>query len=234
MSVRWVTGFLDGPDRSAVPFWQAVTSSGLSSWRAGRFATLLPADGDAYLRVQVTDSAAAGGHLDLHTDEVRVLAARAQGLGARRVFADGDELVVFRSPAGLPFCVVRWDGERVRPRPAGAAVVDQFCLDVPVAAFEAEADFWSALTGWARQASDLPEFGRLAAAPGMPLRILLQRVGSAVAGMHPDLACDDVDGEVARHVGLGAREVRRTDQWVTLMDPAGREYCVTMRPVSSW
>ena len=232
MSVRWVTGFLDGPDRTAVGFWQSVTSSGLSAWRSDRFATLLPPDGDAYLRVQVIGSSGPGGHLDLHTEDVAGLARRAEGLGARRVFAEGDGLVVLRSPVGLPFCVVRFDGERVRPGPAGVSLVDQFCLDVPVAAFEVEADFWSALTGWAREVSDLAEFGRLARPAGMPLRILLQRVGSEVAGMHPDLACDDVDAEVARHEGLGARVVRRTDQWVTLVDPAGREYCVTSRPVS--
>jgi len=28
---------------------------------------------------------------------------------------------------------------------------------------------------------------------------------------------------------LGAREVRRTPHWVTLLDPVGRAYCVTRR-----
>ena len=46
---------------------------------------------------------------------------------------------------------------------------------------------------------------------------------------HVDLAADDVDAEVERHGVLGAREVRRTPHWVTLLDPAGRAYCVTRR-----
>jgi hypothetical protein len=47
--------------------------------------------------------------------------------------------------------------------------------------------------------------------------------------MHLDLACDDAPAEVTRHVGLGAAVVRVTEQWTTLRDPAGREYCVTGR-----
>jgi len=58
----------------------------------------------------------------------------------------------------------------------------------------------------------------------MPLRLLLQRLGrgddTAVRG-HLDLACDDVEAEVQRHLTLGARVVRRTPIWVTLEDPAG-------------
>jgi hypothetical protein len=144
-------------------------------------------------------------------------------------------LLVVRSPAGLEFCLVPWHGERVRPAavrwPGGqSSLFDQVCLDVPQAQFEAEASFWSGLTGWQRRPSDRPEFESLRRPAGMPLRILLQRVGSARPGMHPDFACDDVPGEVVRHVGSGARVVREVPgEWTTLRDPAGREYCVTAR-----
>ena len=230
MSVRWVTGFLDSPDRSSEGFWQAVTSSRLSARRdGGVFATLLPADGDAYLRVQVVGDGPARAHLDLHTDDVAGLAGRAVALGAVRV-SDAEGLVVLRSPAGLPFCVVAWAGERVRPAPVGGSLVDQMCLDVPVGSFEAEAGFWSALTGWSRRPSGLPEFDFLVRPDGLPLRLLLQRTGGERAGMHLDLACVDVPAEVARHVGLGASVVRRVPgDWTTLRDPSGREYCVTAR-----
>jgi hypothetical protein len=230
VSVRWVTGFLDGPDRSSEAFWSAVTGSVLSARRGGGvFATLLPPDGDPYLRVQVVADPPARCHLDLHTEDVPGLAGRAEALGAARVFADG-ELVVCRSPAGLLFCVVPWAGERVRPGPVGVARVDEMCLDVPVAVFEREAAFWSALTGWPRRATGLPEFDFLVRPGGMPLRLLLQRTGGVAAGMHLDLACADVDAEVARHLGLGAVVVRRVPgDWTTLRDPAGREYCVTAR-----
>jgi hypothetical protein len=235
VTVAWVTGFLDSPAMWAAStevFWRTVTGSGLSARRGadGRFATLLPADGDAYLRVQVVDDPPVRCHLDLHTADVAGLARAAVGAGAVRVFEE-DGLVVCRSPAGLPFCVVRWHGERVRPRPAGLSLVDQMCLDIPVASFEAEAAFWAGLTGWERRPAGLPEFDVLVRPDGMPLRLLLQRTGGDTAGMHLDLACDDVDAEVARHLALGAAVVRRIPgDWTTLRDPSGREYCVTARP----
>jgi hypothetical protein len=75
MAVRWITGFLDSPDRSAESFWLAVTSSGVSARRGpdGAFATLLPAYGDPYLRFQVVGAPPARSHLDLHTGEVDTL-----------------------------------------------------------------------------------------------------------------------------------------------------------------
>ena len=136
---------------------------------------------------------------------------------------------------GVGFCLVRWDGAAIRPEPVRwpggqRSQVDQLCVDIPPAGFEAEATFWQRLTGWARRPSGLPEFDVLERAPGMPLRLLLQRTGPGVARVHLDLACDDVDAEVARHVGLGARVVRRVPgDWTTLADPVGREYCVTGR-----
>ena len=230
--IRWMTGFLDSPSRDAEAFWVAVTgSSGLSPRRGGGvFATLLPVDGDPYLRVQVVADPPARGHLDLHSDDVAGLAARAVSLGAVRVFADGG-LVVCRSPAGLVFCVVPWAGEAVRPAPVGLSLVDQVCLDIPVGVFDGEAGFWCALTAWERRpVAGLPEFDVLVRGAAQPLRLLLQRVGGSVAGMHLDFACADVPAEVARHVALGAEVVRRVPgDWTTLRDPVGRVYCLTSR-----
>jgi hypothetical protein len=221
---------LDTPSRVAEPFWQAVTGSGRSARRGpdGQFATLLPADGDAYLRVQVVGDGPARAHLDLHVGDVAAQAGRAVALGAS-VLRDEGALVLLRSPAGLPFCLVAWHGEAVRPA-GGRSLVDQMCLDVPVAGFDPEADFWAALTGWRRRAGSLPEFDFLERPDGMPLRLLLQRVDAA-PGMHLDLACTDRAAEVARHEQLGAHVVGVYDRWTTLRDPAGRAYCVTDRPV---
>ncbi len=230
MSVRWMTGFLDSPSRVAEPFWQVVTGSSLSPRRGpgGEFATLVPAGGDAYLRVQVVGDGPARAHLDLHVGDVAAQARRAAGLGAV-VARDEGELVVLRSPAGLSFCLVPWAGESVRSG-GGRSVVDQLCLDVPVGEFDAEADFWAALTGWPRRPGSRPEFDFLVRPEGMPLRLLLQRVPGP-AGMHFDLACGDRAAEVAWHESLGARVVAVFDRWTTLRDPAGRAYCVTDRPV---
>jgi predicted enzyme related to lactoylglutathione lyase len=199
------------------------------------FATLLPRAGDACVRVQVVGSSRPGAHVDLHVDQVQEAAGEVVRLGGS-VVRDGGSLVVVRSPAGVVFCLVPWRGESVRPGavtwPGGqTSVVDQVSLDVPVAGFEREAGFWAALTGWQRCPSGSPEFDFLRRPPGLPLRLLLQRVGSPVAGVHVDFACDDVDAEVERHVGLGAVVVRRVPgEWTTLRDPVGREYCVTGRP----
>ncbi len=82
-----------------------------------------------------------------------------------------------------------------------------------------------------------PEFAVLERPAGQPLRLLLQRrapseaVRSATA--HLDMACTDRSVEVARHIGLGARHVRCADRWDTLLDPAGRPYCITDRNPST-
>jgi predicted enzyme related to lactoylglutathione lyase len=232
--VRWVTGFLDSPSREAEPFWEAVTGWRLSPRRAdGQFATLVPQQGDACLRVQVVGDGPPRAHLDLHVDDIAAAAQRVMGLGADAV-ADLGDVLVLRSPAGVVFCLVSWQGERVRPS-GGVSVVDQLCLDIPAAAYEAEVRFWSAVTGWAVRQTDLPDFVYLARPAGMGIRLLLQRTGGGSAGVHVDFACADVDGEVARHVALGASVVRRVpDDWTTLRDPVGREYCVTGRaPLST-
>jgi len=65
--------------------------------------------------------------------------------------------------------------------------------------------------------------------------LVLQQVPEARAGknrMHVDLVTDDIDGEVARVVGLGARRLHEgirsfgETQWVSLADPVGNEFCV--------
>ncbi|MEU4238393.1 VOC family protein [Actinoplanes sp. NPDC026619] len=236
MRVLWVTGFLDSPSREAEPFWLAVTGTTLSGRRGGgAFATLLPADGDACLRVQVIGaSEKPKAHVDLHVADVPAAAGEARALGAAEVFAE-EGLVVLRSPAGVLFCLVAWGGQSERPEPVRwpggqASVVDQLSLDIPARDYDAEMAFWAELTGWERRASDLPGFAFLQGDASLPMRFLLQRIGSGAAGVHLDLACDGVDAEVERHVGLGASVVRRVPgDWTTLRDPLGREYCVTGR-----
>src|SRR6185503_20348412 len=147
-------------------------------------------------------------------------------------------LVVLSSPAGVGFCAVRHDGsgrgEAVRPSPVirddgTRSLVDQVCLDVPADGYERECEFWAALTGWPLRSGSRPEFRYLERPPGMPLRILLQRLHSGSAGLHLDLACDDVDAEAAVHEALGATHVRKTATWTTMRDPAGLPYCLTRR-----
>lgn len=242
MTVRWLTAFLDRPADSVgrvTEFCQKVTGSTLSAWRGEReeFATLLPADGDAYLRVQRVEGGKGGSHLDLHVDDIARTAGHAEELGAAR-HLELDDVTVMRSPADLAFCVVGYDGESVRPAPTAAkdgsrTLVDQLCLDIPPGSYEQECRFWAALTGWEHCEGRLPEFTYLERPAGMPLRLLFQRVDDSVPGQqaraHLDLACDDVEAAAQAHEHLGAQVLARFPFWITMADPAGEPYCLTRR-----
>lgn len=241
--VRWVTAFLDTAHEHAEQtesFWSRVTGYRLSPRRGAReeFASLLPVDGDPHVKVQsVVQSSPSGLHVDLHTDEVRDLAARAEKLGARASYLDAGH-VVCGSPGGMTFCLVDHPGSRpATPAtwPGGRSMVDQVCLDIPPSRWEEECRFWADLTGWAMVDHDPEdEFRRLRRPDRLAIQFLLQRLDdeqSVVVG-HLDLSSDDYLAETTRHVALGATEVRRTPHWVTLRDPSGRLYCVTRHPVT--
>jgi hypothetical protein len=241
VTIQWLTGFFDFPApafEAGRDFWLDVTGYALSPPRGPRadFATLVPGAGNEYLRVQRIYAGSAGCHLDFHAPDWAEVAARAGQLGARQLFAE-EGLVVFRSPGGLPFCVTQEDGGPPGPAAArwpGGSVsrVDQFCLDIPADGYDAECGFWTDLTGWAQRDSSLPQFRYLSRPAGMPMRLLLQRTGDppgTAVRAHPDLACADVDSEVARHAGLGATWAHDGDSWVTMRDPAGLAYCITRR-----
>ena len=71
----WISAFLDlapeEPER-ATAFWQGVTGYGLSPARGDHdeFATLLPPDGDDFLRVQRLGGGPSRIHLDLHVADL--------------------------------------------------------------------------------------------------------------------------------------------------------------------
>ena len=243
INVRWLTAFLDRPAPTfdaATQFWLQVSGSTLSAPRGPhhQFATLIPADGDAYLRVQRVIDGAGGCHLDVHVDDIPDAATAAVGLGATK-HEEFDDVSVLRSPAGLPFCIVRHHGESTRPRPpalrdaAARTAIDQLCIDIAPDNYQHECDFWEALTGWQRRPARLAEFSYLAHPEPIPLRLLLQRLDDAdrghTAGAHLDLACEDMDAAVTRHVGLGARVDARHEYWTTMTDPSGLPYCLTRR-----
>lgn len=237
--VNWITAFLDtagGPSIAAEAFWLAVTRTRLSTRRGhkSQFATLVPHDGDAFLRTQVIESDRPGVHVDLHVADPGETAQYAVSLNAT-IVADHGTLVVVTSPGGLAFCLVAHRGEHQRPKPETwpggfHSLVDQACLDIPTKRFASEASFWSSLTGWPRRRGSRPEFDHLQRPSPIPLRLLLQRVnGDGSVRAHLDLACDDVAAETTRHEEHGATVVRHTQAWTTLRDPAGREYCITSR-----
>jgi hypothetical protein len=244
VNVRWVWAFLDLPDQGfegAVEFWRAVTRTSVSPWRGdrGQFATLVPEQGDAWVKVQRVGGTG-GIHLDLDVD-VPLDGARDRALSLGAVVLDevldGDarlEVVVCRSPGGFVFCLTSWapqETARGQVRVGQPSLLDQVCLDIPSDRYAAEVAFWSELTGWGVQDVDSPEFERLASPRELPVRFLLQRLDkpSGLVRGHVDLACADVRAECDRHLALGAQEVGPGDGWVVLRDPNGHEYCCTGR-----
>jgi hypothetical protein len=233
MQLRWMYLFLDTPAADAAgswEYWAAVTGSTVSPVRGehGEYATLLPAHGDAWLKLQAVDEGPGGVHLDLDTDDRAGLVARALELGAT-VQATYHDVVVLRSPAGIVFCATV--GEPGRVERSVDALADQACLDIPPTQFVAEVAFWRDLTGWA--ASDITdddEFVSLQRPSGMPVRIMLQRRDDETpASAHVDFATEDRVAQTERHVRAGAEVVSVHAQWTVLRDPVGRIYCLTDR-----
>jgi hypothetical protein len=238
-AVHWVTAFLDRPaDQfdSMATFWTAATGTTLSPRRGehAEFATFLPPEGDATLKLQGVDDASHGGHVDFEVTDLGAARDRALELGAVSV-ADLDTLQVLRSPAGLPFCLVPVRCEGLRPAiadtPGGRIIADQVALDIGPQDFQSETAFWAGLTGWQTAEAVRREFTVLAPARRRSARFLLQRLGEQPAGprIHLDLACSDRSAAVAYHCTLGARVVAEHDFWTVMSDPSGALYCLTSR-----
>lgn len=236
MSIRWTYAFVDRPAASfarAHAFWTAVTDTRLSEFRGERdeFVTLLPGGGaDACVKVQGVDSGTGGAHLDFAVDDVPEFVESALRRGAG-IAVEHEGWAVLRSPAGQLFCAVPWHGESVRPPVVRGSRLDQVCVDVPPSLYAAEVDFWSALlAGWASAPGSRPEFHVLRPPTGLPVRILLQRLGEErPASAHLDLACADIAASRARHEELGASLVAPGAHWTVMRDPAGGTYCLTGR-----
>lgn len=237
ISPFWLSAFLDNAPNhhlTSVGFWQAATGYALSAPRgaAEEFATLVPPDGDAFLRVQRLHEGADRIHLDLHVADPRRAADTAAVAGAVELVDRG--YVVMSSPGGLIFCLVAHPAA-IRPRPTvhadgTAARVRQVAIDVPRASYDAELAFWSALTGWQKRASSVSgDFRFLVPPEGQPLQLLVQRLGEETgpARAHLDWGTTDRAAETERHLALGARVLAVHNHWTVLLDPTGRTYCLT-------
>ena len=87
IDVRWMWAFLDTPRADAArswSYWAEVTGWTLSVPRGetDQFATLLPAEGDPWVKLQAVAEGAGGIHLDLDVEDVRAAAEEAKRLGA--------------------------------------------------------------------------------------------------------------------------------------------------------
>ena len=234
--VRWGWILLDTPRADAErswAFWSEATRMPVVDRRGERaeFATLAAASGGSWVKLQAVEDGPGGVHLDLDVDDVHAAAAHAESLGAERVGTIDDDVVILRSPGGFVHCLTTWRGEAGAHRAGLTSVLDQVCLDVPRAAWDAEAAYWPALTGWEYADSAMPQFAFLRRPPEVQVRVLLQRLDEPDGRVraHVDLACADRRAEVARHVAAGATVSAEHDHWTVLADPVGRPYCLTDR-----
>jgi hypothetical protein len=237
VNVVWAWAFLDlaedGFDEQ-LEFWRHVTRTAVSPWRGERrqFATLLPVEGDPWVKVQRVGGPG-GVHVDLEvTGPLPQARDEAVGLGAE-VVAELDDVVVCRSPGGFPFCLAVGAGPSRQVREGQPSLLDQVCLDIPAGRYAAELAFWTRLTGWP---SPGPEPGGSGLLPltrpgGIPLRLLTQRLGEddGVVTAHVDLACLDRGARTQEHVDHGARVESVHEGWTVLRAPGGARYCLTER-----
>lgn len=231
----WLTVFLDYPPAefdAGVGFWQAATGYSLSAARgeAAEFATLVPAAGDGYLKVQRLGEGPTRLHLDVHVADPWAVAEAAEAAGAGLVAESQHGYFVLRSPAGFTFCLVTHPAGAV-PGPANwpsghRSRVSRLCLDVPRRRYAAEVAFFERLLGgsWLKLAD--PETA-LRPAAGGPLDVRLQpaELASEVTS-HLHVVTDDLEAEVARLAGFGARpRAARTGKTI-LEVPGGSALCV--------
>lgn len=102
-----------------------------------------------------------------------------------------------------------------------------FIIDCQTEDLESAAAFWGEALGLALQRSDDPEedlYIGLEDAPG-GLYLEVQKVQHP-SRVHLDIEADNVEAEVRRLEGLGARRLGPVKSWVVLEAPTGHRFCV--------
>ena len=91
------------------------------------------------------------------------------------------------------------------------------------------AKFWSKALRRKVQPVDDPAdtYRSLEASPDEPM-VLIQQVKHAPR-IHLDIEADDIEAEVKRLEGLGAKRLQKIQTWVVMEAPTGQRFCV-VRP----
>lgn len=95
---------------------------------------------------------------------------------------------------------------------------------------ESAAEFWAGALGYPRKPRDPDSRYVDLDTPARELYTVVQQVEHE-SRVHIDIETDDVNAEVERLAGLGAREVARIKSWVVMEAPTGQQFCVV--PVES-
>lgn len=107
-----------------------------------------------------------------------------------------------------------------------------FVLDCEVDDLAPHVAFWSAALGKTVEPIDPDEdpdgkYAKLVTADDEPI-LLLQKVRHP-SRIHLDIESDDIEAEVVRLEGLGAKRVEQVDTWWVMEAPSGHRFCV-VRP----
>jgi len=105
-----------------------------------------------------------------------------------------------------------------------------FIIDCNTADLADAGKFWSAALGLELQplpGEEGEKYVRLLD-PVTGLHIEVQKVQHA-SRVHLDIETDDIDAEVARLLGCGARVVERIQRWCVMEAPTGQRFCVVKK-----
>jgi predicted enzyme related to lactoylglutathione lyase len=92
------------------------------------------------------------------------------------------------------------------------------------------ARFWSAALGWQSLPLSDPANAnyRELAGPDEEIKVLVQSVDHP-SRVHIDIETNDIDAEVRRLEGLGAKRIAHVKRWWVMEAPTGQRFCV-VRP----
>jgi len=99
-----------------------------------------------------------------------------------------------------------------------------FIIDCKTDDLDAAAHFWAEALRLPLRADGDPGYRKLADGPG-GMNIEIQQVDHP-SRVHLDIRSTDVDAEVKRLEGLGAKPVSRIKDWVVMEAPTGHRFCV--------
>lgn len=108
-----------------------------------------------------------------------------------------------------------------------------FIIDCKTEDLERAAEFWSAALGYALKSRLDEPMGnyRQLMTPSDEVHVEVQQVKHD-SRVHLDIEADDIEAEVRRLEGLGARKVERIHTWCVMEAPTGQRFCV-VRPQRS-
>ena len=100
-------------------------------------------------------------------------------------------------------------------------------IDCEVEDLDAAADFWGRALGYAVGENTDPEDANYVPLDSKKdgLHVEVQKVSHA-SRVHLDIETDDIEAEVERLEGLGARRVADIKSWVVMQAPTGHRFCV--------